>query len=126
MEYETSISESGGYISVKVNQPMTNDLGRRLGTDVARLANEKNIKKFLVDVRKAPNLHSVTDDYVYAYKDMDNFGFTKSMQSALLISPDDSSHDFIATVFRNAGYQVKIFTDENTAISWLEKEDEVE
>jgi len=126
MKYELSISESGGYISIKVNQPMTTDLGRRCGVDAARLANERNITNFMFDVRKAPNLQSVTEDYIYAYKEMAHFGFSKAMRSALLVSPDDRSHDFIETAFRNAGYIVKIFTDESSAISWLEKKESLE
>jgi hypothetical protein len=105
---------------------MTPDLGRLCAVDAARLANERNIKKFLFDVRKAPNLQSVTEDYTYAYKEMDRFGFSRTMRSALLVSPDDRSHDFIVTAFQNAGYMIEHFTDEGSAISWLEKEESAE
>ena len=119
MEYEISIPKNGDYISIKVNQPVTADLGRRFAVDAARLAKEQNIKKFLCDVRNAPNLQSVSEDYFYANTEMDQFGFSKATRSALLVNPDDRSHDFIETAFRNAGYNVKIFTDESAAISWL-------
>lgn len=38
---------------------------------------------------------------------------------ALLVSPDDHSHDFIETVARNAGLNVTIFTDLQAAKAYL-------
>jgi hypothetical protein len=39
----------------------------------------------------------------------------------MLTSPNDKSHDFIETVLRNAGYDVKLFVNESEAITWLEE-----
>jgi hypothetical protein len=60
-------------------------------------------------------------NYEFANKEMVDFGFSRRSRSALLVRPDDRSHDFIETAFLNAGYAVKLFTDEVSAISWLEK-----
>lgn len=100
---------------------MSSDIGRQSGVAAAQLANERNIKNFMFDVRSAPNVQSVIDDYTFAYEEMAALGFPSGSRSALLISSDDKSHDFIETAFRNAGYLVRIFTDESLAISWLEK-----
>jgi len=122
MDYEVSVAEGGHYILIKVHEPMTSELGRRCGAEAARLGEENNIKRFLFDLRKAPNIQNVMPNYNFAYKDMSDFGFPRASRSALLTKPDDKSHEFMETVFRNAGYQVMIFTDKPTAILWLEEE----
>lgn len=121
MKYQVSISKEGDYIKVEVLQPMTSELGRQSGIDAARLGNERIIKNFLFDVRKAPNVQSIVHDYYFVYEEMDALGFKSGSRSALLVSPNDKSHDFIETAFRNAGFNVRIFTDESSAISWLKK-----
>jgi hypothetical protein len=42
-------------------------------------------------------------------------GIDKYARIATLVNPDDHSHDFIETVARNAGLNVKIFTDPDQA-----------
>jgi hypothetical protein len=67
-------------------------------------------------------VQSVVDNYEFAHQELPNFGFPKSSRSAFLVRPDDRSHDFINTAFFNAGYVTKLFSDEASAISWLEKD----
>ena len=52
---------------------------------------------------------------------MGDLNFARSAHVAILVSPDDRSHDFIETVNRNAGYNVRVFRDADAAISWLEE-----
>lgn len=120
MDYDISVSKNEKYILVKVNKPMTNNLGRRCGADATELGKSKNIKCYLFDLRGAPNIENVMNNYEFAYRDMDNFHFPRGTRSALLTDPDDKSHDFMETVFRNAGFNVRLFTCENSAIAWLE------
>jgi len=44
----------------------------------------------------------------------------KNARSAILTSRDDRSHDMVETFMRNAGYNVRIFTDESAAVAWLD------
>ena len=119
MDYNISVAEDGKYILVKVNKPMTVELGRQCGDDSAKLGARLDVNTYLFDLRSAPNLERVTGNYNFAYEDMDNFGFKKGTRSALLVNKKDKSHDFIETAFRNAGFNVRLFCDEDSAVAWL-------
>ena len=119
MDYNISVSENEKYILVKVNQPMTINLGRRCGLDATKLGERNNINCYLFDLRGAPNIENVLPNYQFAYEDMDNLGFPRNARSALLTDPDDKSHDFMETLFRNAGFNVRLFSNEHSAIAWL-------
>ncbi|MET0068682.1 MAG: hypothetical protein ABW096_01480 [Candidatus Thiodiazotropha sp.] len=98
---------------------MTSELGRRCGEDAVRLGERNGINCFLFDLRGSPNIQSTLPNYQFAYHDMKEFGFPKDSRSALLTDPDDRSHDFMETVFKNAGYSIRIFTDLEHALAWL-------
>ena len=119
MDYEVSISEDGRYVLVKVNRPMTHELGLECGRAATDLGKRSDIKRFLFDLRHAPNIETVLPNYEFAYKGLESFGFPRDSRSALLTDPDDRSHDFMETLFVNAGYFVRIFSDEKSAVAWL-------
>ncbi len=121
MDYEISISENLDYIVIRVHKPMTTELSLRCGPEIVRLAEENNINRFMFDVRESVNIQSVTKNYYFAYKDIAEFEFPRASRSAFLVDKNDRSHDFITTAFLNAGYIVKIFNDESSAIKWLEE-----
>ena len=121
MDYDVSLPDGGRYILIKIFVPMTSEIGRRCGTDASRLGDEKKVNRYLFDLRDSPNIQSVAQNYDFAYSELADFGFSRNSLSALLVRPNDRSHDFIETAFRNAGYPVKLFTDEVSAISWIEK-----
>ncbi len=74
------------------------------------------INRYLVDVTQAKNTDSVQDSYEFAYNDMKTAeGIDQYARVATLVSADDHSHDFIETVSRNAGLNVRIFTDPEKA-----------
>ncbi|MBT3059710.1 MAG: hypothetical protein AB2728_09305 [Candidatus Thiodiazotropha sp.] len=118
-DYKISIDSNAHYIFVDVLRPMTSELGRRCAEDAVRLGERNGIKCFLVDLRGSPNIQSTLPNYQFAYHDMKELGFPKDSRSALLIDPDDRSHDFMETVFNNAGYNIRIFTDPERALAWL-------
>ncbi|MDY6943545.1 MAG: hypothetical protein SVU69_11130 [Pseudomonadota bacterium] len=119
--YDISISGNGNYIICRVDVPITKEIARDYSLDVDRLSREKNIKRFLFDLRRAPNIESTFDNYDYAYEDMPDMRLQRDVRSAVLVSPDDHSHDFPETVMRNAGYNVRLFTDLEAAVVWLEE-----
>ena len=77
------------------------------------------INRYLFDSRGAPNVEKVLPNYEFAYKGLESFGFPRNSRSALLVDPHDKTHDFMETLFLNAGYEVKLFHDEAAAIAWL-------
>jgi hypothetical protein len=121
MDYEVSVSKNEKFVIIDAKAPMTVDLSRRCGIDAHELARKKEIKRFLFDLRGAPNIETVLHNYEFAYQDMQEHGFSRSIRSALLTDPGDSSHDFMETLLLNAGYPVKKFSSEEDAVSWLEE-----
>ena len=122
MDFQVSVAGSGRYVLIKVLVPMTSAVGASCGIDASRLGAEKKIDGYLFDLRDSPNVQTVVDNYVFAHRKIDELQFPKGSRSAFLVRPDDKSHDFINTAFHNAGFVTKLFTDEASAVSWLEEE----
>ena len=119
MKPEIYIAEDGKYIVCRVKQNIEVQLAKEFSKQVDKLSREHGIKKFLFDVRGAPNVESASKNYSFAYDDMADMGLQKDALSAVLADPEDRSHDFIETVARNAGYNVRLFSNEQEAIAWL-------
>jgi hypothetical protein len=119
MTYSITISENGKYIICKVIGAMTAEIAKEFSKEIDSLSRAKNIKRFLNDMREAPNRSSAVQNYKYTYKDMSDLGFQRDVHSAILADPADTSHDFIETLAKNAGYNVRVFHDEDAAIAWL-------
>jgi len=115
------ISDNNKYIIVQVNENMTRALAERLGFEAIQLGNTKNITRFLYDLRNSRNTESINVNYIFANQDMKRLETNPNNMIAMLISPGDKSHDFIETVLRNAGYNVKLLEVESEAIVWLEE-----
>ena len=122
MSYTVTISENGQYIICRVTDSMTVEIAREFGREIDSLSRAKNIKRFLIDVREAPNISNVYQNYGFAYKDMADLKFQRHIRSAILADAADTTHDFIETVAQNAGYNVRVFHDESAAIAWLNEE----
>lgn len=117
--YEITVSADGTHIIIDIMAPMTVELGFQCGREASALGKRMGISRYLFDSRGAPNVESVLPNYDFAYKGLESFGFPRHSRSALLTDPDDMSHDFMETLFLNAGYEVRLFRDEAEAIAWL-------
>ncbi|WP_429886326.1 hypothetical protein [Geoalkalibacter halelectricus] len=119
MDIEVRVAEGEDFVRIRIFVPMNNLIGERCARQAARLGEEHGLKKFLFDLRGAPNIQSVAQNYVFAYDELPQFEFPRASISAFVIDEGDSSHEFIELAFQNAGYIVKSFTDEDAAIKWL-------
>lgn len=122
MSYTIGLSQDGQYIVCRVKGRMTVDIARASAKEIDRLSRATKIKRFLNDVRDAPNVLGTLENYDYAYRDMRELDLQRDVRSAILADPADRSHDFVETVAQNAGYNVRVFYDEDTAIAWLKKQ----
>jgi hypothetical protein len=100
---------------------MTADLRRCSGIDAQDIGKNNNINRYLCDLRGAPNIESVSQNYDFAYEGASEAGLSRNARSALLTDPDDNTHNFIETLLRNAGFMVKIFVNREEAVAWLEE-----
>jgi hypothetical protein len=121
MCYTIELSENGQYIRILTREDVSIDMASRWAVESDNMGRAHGIKRFLFDVRGARNIASMADNYAFAYNDLSQLGVDKGARSAILIDRDDSSHDFVETTLRNAGVNVRLFTDEAAAIQWLER-----
>lgn len=122
MGHEISIAGNGVYLICRVTEPITMEVARAFTTALDAASRAHGIKRFLVDVRVAPNVASVLQNYRFANIDMSEMALQRDVRSATLVAPDDHSHDFVETVSRNAGYGARPFRDEAAAITWFEED----
>ncbi len=119
MNYEVKISEDEDFVWQIPHEDMTTQLASEIGHKAMNLARAKNINKYLVDVRGIKNIDAAFDNYDFAYNEASKVGYQRTDRIAIVIDPDDTSHNFIETVSLNAGYHVKLFTKIQAAIDWL-------
>jgi hypothetical protein len=120
MTYTITPSNDKKYVILKV----TGDINRRLAIkydmEAHKIGHELGIDRYLMDLTESKNVESSVDNYEFAYKDIrDTPDIDRSARVAILVSPDDHSHDFIITVTRNSGLDVTLFIDREEAIRHL-------
>ena len=122
MTYKLEITDHQPYITMIVTGELTNHLIMEQNAALTKLAEEKNITIFLVDLVNARFVGSIVDQYDYANNYMYvSKDVNRHHRLSLLVDPDDHSHDFIETVLRNNGFDVTIFRDREKAIEHLLK-----
>jgi hypothetical protein len=83
-------------------------------------AKKLGINKILVDVTEAWNALRISDTYeIVNHKIPQESAIDRYIQVALLVSPDDHSHDFTETVARNAGFNFTLYRDRAQALAAL-------
>ena len=122
MEYEITTSDCKTYLHIRVNEPVTADLLYDFIGKTAQQADTYRIDHFLFDLRRADNRTDVFSHYDMAYHQAKKMGFkTNSKHALLVIRSNKDDYAFVETILNNAGYQSRMFTDEISAIEWLEK-----
>ena len=122
MDYDVSVSERKTYVHIRVKAPVTDELLEEFLRLSAEEAKESGLNKFLFDLRLAPNRATMFRHYQFVYERSRELGFRSGSKHALVVSAEDlGEYSFVETVLINAGYQGKMFTDELSAIEWLEK-----
>jgi hypothetical protein len=118
--YTITPSVDGSFITIKVRGDITRQAAAQMNLEAHALGEQLKVNRYLVDVTEARNVDLANDDYQFANVDMKNMdGIDKSAFVATVVSPGDHSHDFMETVCRNAGLNVRIFTDLAEAIRFL-------
>ena len=122
MSYSIFPSEDGKYIVLKYSGELSRKLNIEHVIEAHALGAKLGITRYLVDLTEARNIDSTPDLYEYAYKDTKTAsGLNLNALVAMLVDPDDHSHDFVETVLRNAGHNVTLFRDRGSAINHLLK-----
>jgi len=117
--YELNVAEGQPWIYVRIYDPVTKTLALGLSQDAIRELVKQDLCGFLIDVRGTSNLKTTVEDYDIAYYRLQELGFKPHFKSAMVVDPEDRSHDFLETCTVNAGYNWRIFSDANLAGQWL-------
>jgi len=112
VNYTVAPSADGSFIVIKACGDITRRDASQISLEAHALGKQLRINHYLVDVTEARNIDPIMENYRFAYSDLANAdGITRLEFVAVLVSPDDHSHDFAETVCRNAGFNITIFRD---------------
>lgn len=123
MSYTIELSGSKEFFRIRVEEAVTVELARQWSAELQEMGREQSIRRFLFDVRSSKNFSTVLENYQFAYRDSVELKLKKNVRSAILTAQGDKSHDFVELTMKNAGYNVKVFTEESSAVAWLEEND---
>ncbi len=123
ISYKIFLSDDGKYIIAKHWGTLNSKLIMERTLEAHALGEKLDITRHLMDVTEATNTEPIIDTYKFAHKDVRRTpGINTGVRVAVLVRPDDHSHDFAETVAKNAGQDVTIFRDRDSAIAHLLKD----
>lgn len=122
MESNISVSENGQYIILKVRGDLDRASSIKQIIEAHELGTKLGIQNYLADLTEARSVRSILDDYHLAnadtHRDPRIITFARV---AMLVSPEDHSHDFLEIAALNAGWRVKLFKEKTKALDYLMK-----
>jgi hypothetical protein len=113
------LSEDSTYIIGLIDGPMTTHKANKLAKRYVSLIEESGVKLILNDMRHSKHQIDAGQSFLYASKDVKNIGLPKDIRSAILVSGNDHSHDFVEVVAQSVGYSVRVFYSSANALKWL-------
>ena len=120
MPYRIYVSEDSTYVTLEQSGKITRKLQLQYNIEAHKIGKEHRIKKYLVDVIHARNTESNIENYQFTNEDVRGTNeIDKSAIVALVVDPEDHSHDFIETLSINSGLNVTLFRDKVKAIEFL-------
>ncbi|HPR08727.1 MAG TPA: hypothetical protein PK620_09405 [Denitromonas sp.] len=119
MGFTISLSECGQFVLCRVNDAITLALMQQAAIEASAFGDACHTQRFLFDVRGTRNVESVFRNYQFAHEELRTLGVNRAASFAVLIDADDRSQDFLETAVRNAGFDIRLFTDADKATHWL-------
>lgn len=117
------MSPDGRYLRVDgVSGAISIELGMQIMQAYEQLKAQHGVGNVLLDYRGGFSDTSVLEKYSFAYQQADEHDYQRTDRVALLRDPDNRTFEFLVTVMTNNGFTVKLFDDEEQAISWLSRE----
>ena len=120
MSSRLSLSDDLSYIILEITGEINRQNAMQYNLEAHKLGKEQGIRKYLVDLTNSRNTETVLNNYQFAYGDMKHTeGIDTTAIVAAVVAPDDHSHDFIETAFRNSGLNMTLFRNKQKAIDYL-------
>ena len=118
MEYQVEYDRRKKIVVTRVAGELTTEEAKKIIKKQVKLAREHHCEAFMSDFRDTV-LRTSTVDIYYTPKAYEEAGLVNYHRRAFVIRNQQGDYDFLETVLRNAGWNVKMFTDADKAIDWL-------
>ncbi len=115
MKYHISLSADTRYVYAKITGPVDSASLLACILETQQLARQEGVNRHLMDLTESRNHLSTLDNYQFVYRDLNRSDIDRLTRVAMLVSPDDHSHDFVETLLRNSGRDVTLFTSREEA-----------
>lgn len=119
MQYQTSLSADQRYVYTKITGLVNVASMLECVLAAHQLARQAGVNRHLMDLTDARNYLSTLQNYHFAYNDMNRLDIDRLARIAMLVNPNDHSHDFLETLLRNNGRDVTLFTSREEAERYL-------
>jgi hypothetical protein len=119
--HQIDIRKESGYLHVILRGRRTPETIKAMAEAIYAACTEHECFKVLADTRELIGRLSVVDQYYIPSQIPNDPAARRIRLAAIDLEKDRKIWTFFETVFRNAGYKVKIFTDPDEAINWLTK-----
>ena len=120
MTYRITAAKDDDYILIEVQGEIDRETGMQWTLEAHVLGKQLGIRNYLVDVTDAVNKDSALEQYRFANTGLtENDLFDRFARIAVLTAPKDHSHDFIETVCRNVGLNMRLFRTRQEAMTFL-------
>ncbi len=120
MTYTITASQNNEYIIVRVTVDMSRKLAAEIADQALLMGNKWGIGRYLIDMTASRNRESILGSYQSAYEDLAEIPWKKTLtRVALLVDPQDNSHDFNEVVLNNIGMRATLFRDRDEAVQYL-------
>ena len=123
MDHRISIKKRENFVHSYIIGPISQELLANFMTKIAMKGRKWGLNRYIADIRQAEKQMDVIEDYNFAYSQAEEYGLKPGgSKHALIVRHEDfDKFAFIETVFQNAGYTLRIFTDEDAAFDWIRK-----
>ncbi len=125
LKHSTFVAKDGGYIICELNGDIDRAGAQVFIKSIFELGSQTGISLIVIDARNARNMMGPFENHFVMYKDMQSTikerqSNISKLRMAVLVDPEDKSHNFVETLAYNAGYRFKLFQDEEAALAWLQ------
>ncbi|MFC1760981.1 hypothetical protein ACFL6U_02750 [Planctomycetota bacterium] len=122
-QYTLEVHEEDALIEIKTHPTVTFSTLVASQADTERLAQEKGVRKVLVDAQQMQQTPSLPEFFSFG-RGLLKSPVLRDLRYALLASPASGLQlQFLRSVTRNLGFAVNLFDNRDDAMQWLDEDE---